>query len=78
MDCANRIEIESFITDINECVNKQYSEIECYRRLKTSKDSITGNLQKYERYFIQLCQDYKKSEGTKGTNVSNKIKDIEE
>ena len=36
MDCANRIEIESFITDINECLNKQYSEIECYRRLKTS------------------------------------------
>ena len=66
------------MTDINECVNKQYSEIECYRRLKTSRQDIKWNLHKYERYFIQLCERYRKSESAKWTNVSNKVKAIEE
>ena len=78
MDCANRIEIESFITDINECLNKQYSEIECYRRLKTSGQNIQWNLQRYERYFIQLCENFRKLEADKGTNVSKKVSNIEE
>lgn len=78
MNCENRIEIESFIEDIEECVAKHYSESECQNRLKNSSEEILEKINIYEGYFIRLIKYYKQEQWNKGVDVSKKSKDIED